>query len=180
MCKVYTGYHGTSEIEHGWCACTVDSPLAKARGLSLRTGAQAMLYLSLSIGHGIPFYPTGQDHKTKKSDIFAQCYPSQPITTKFQKHCLYFLNLQKQCQNISISEYYAKFLGCCIPCTDARRPVLRPWSNYSLSSLIGVFTVCHSICFIYTSYCNKKPKCSIFRIFSILISGVPILREVST
>ena len=41
MCKVYTGYCGTSEIEHGLCACTVDNPLAKARGLSLRTGAQA-------------------------------------------------------------------------------------------------------------------------------------------
>ena len=31
MCKVYTGYCGTSEIEHGLCACTVDNPLAKAR-----------------------------------------------------------------------------------------------------------------------------------------------------
>ena len=47
MCKVYTGYCGTSEIEHGLCACTVDNPLAKARGLSLRSGAQTMLYLSL-------------------------------------------------------------------------------------------------------------------------------------
>ena len=47
MCKVYTGYCGTSEIEHGLCACTVDNPLANARGLSLRTGAQTMLYLSL-------------------------------------------------------------------------------------------------------------------------------------
>ena len=46
MCKVYNGYCGTSEIEHGLCACTVDNPLAKARGLSLRTGAQTMLYLS--------------------------------------------------------------------------------------------------------------------------------------
>ena len=46
-CKVYPGYHGTSEIEHGLCACKVDNPLAKARGLSLRTGAQTMLYLSL-------------------------------------------------------------------------------------------------------------------------------------
>ena len=47
MCKVYIGYHGTSEIEHGLCTCTVDNPLAKARGLSsLRTGAQTMLYLS--------------------------------------------------------------------------------------------------------------------------------------
>ena len=32
MCKVYTGYHGTSEIEHGLCACTVDNPRAKASG----------------------------------------------------------------------------------------------------------------------------------------------------
>ena len=49
MCKVYTGYCGTSEIEHGLCAYTVDHPQAKAkaRGLSLRTGAQTLLYLSL-------------------------------------------------------------------------------------------------------------------------------------
>ena len=46
-CKFYTGYHGTSGIEHGLCACTVDNPLAKARGLSLRAGAQTMLYLLL-------------------------------------------------------------------------------------------------------------------------------------
>ena len=46
MCKVYSSYCGTSEIEHGLCACTVNNPLAKARGLSLRTGAQTMLYLS--------------------------------------------------------------------------------------------------------------------------------------
>ena len=46
MYKVYTGYCGTSEIEYGLCACTVDNPLAKARGLSLRTGVQTMLYLS--------------------------------------------------------------------------------------------------------------------------------------
>ena len=47
MCKVYTGYCGTSEIEHGLCASRVDNPLAKARGSSLRTGAQHMLYLPL-------------------------------------------------------------------------------------------------------------------------------------
>ena len=46
-CKVYTGYHGTSEIEHGLCACTVNNPLAKAWGLSFCIGAQIMLYLPL-------------------------------------------------------------------------------------------------------------------------------------
>ena len=54
MCKVHTGYHGSSKIEHGLCACTVVNPRAKARRLSLRagtkplrTGVQTMLYLSL-------------------------------------------------------------------------------------------------------------------------------------
>ena len=46
LCKVYTGYHGTNEIEHGLCAYTVDNPLFKAQGLSLHTGAQTMFYLS--------------------------------------------------------------------------------------------------------------------------------------
>ena len=46
MCKIYTGYYGTSEIEIGLCACMVDNPLAKARRLSFHTGAQTMLYLS--------------------------------------------------------------------------------------------------------------------------------------
>ena len=56
MCKIYTEYHGKSEIEHGLCACQVDlcackvdNPVVKARGLSLRTGAQTMRYLS----HGL-------------------------------------------------------------------------------------------------------------------------------
>ena len=46
MCKIYTCYRGTSEKEHGLCACTVDNPLAKAWGLSLRTGAQTILFLA--------------------------------------------------------------------------------------------------------------------------------------
>ena len=58
MCKVYTGYHGTSEIEHGLCACTVENPLAKARGLSLRTGAQTMLYFSLTLTANRVFFKT--------------------------------------------------------------------------------------------------------------------------
>ena len=49
MCKVYTGNCGTSEIEDGLCAFTVDNSLAKARGLSLRTGVQTMLYLLLTV-----------------------------------------------------------------------------------------------------------------------------------
>ena len=48
-CKFYTGYHGTSEIEHGLSARMVDNPLAKAHRLSLPTGVQTMLYISLGI-----------------------------------------------------------------------------------------------------------------------------------
>ena len=44
---VYTGYHVASDIELGLCSCTVDNPLAKARGLSLYSGAQTILLLSL-------------------------------------------------------------------------------------------------------------------------------------
>ena len=55
LCKVYIGYRGTCEIEHGLCACTVDNPLTKALGLSLRTGTQTMLYLSCNaIMSGFP------------------------------------------------------------------------------------------------------------------------------
>ena len=45
--KVYTGYHGTSKTEHGLCACMIVNPLAKARGSSLHTGAQTILWPSL-------------------------------------------------------------------------------------------------------------------------------------
>ena len=48
-CKVYTGYHATSNLEHGSSTCTVDNPLANARGLSLITGGQTMIYLSLDV-----------------------------------------------------------------------------------------------------------------------------------
>ena len=51
--KAYTGYHGASEMEHGLCSCTVDNPLAKARGASLRTSVVwpkeiSLLYLSVT------------------------------------------------------------------------------------------------------------------------------------
>ena len=36
------------------------------------------------------------------------------------------------------------------------------------SSLIRVFTVCHSICFIYTSYCKENPNCSILGYFQYI------------
>ena len=48
-----------------------------------------------------------QTTRPEKCDIFAQRYQSQSITTKFPKTLLIFLNLQKQCQNISLSEYNA-------------------------------------------------------------------------
>ena len=79
MCKVYTGYCGTSEIEHGLCACTVDNPLAKARGLSLRTGAQPMLYLPL-----IPS-PTHHMFSMKKKNITAATILSNNSSTDFRR-----------------------------------------------------------------------------------------------
>ena len=70
MCKVYTGYCGTSEIEHGLCACTVDNPLAKARGLSLRTGAQTMLYPSQNSSMPPPHNEKGEPFRTSLKQWF--------------------------------------------------------------------------------------------------------------
>ena len=74
MCKVYTGYHGTSEIEHGLCACAVDNPLAKARVLSLRTGAQT-IHRALILRRGWDYAPFnsalfGITFKNKKEKHF--------------------------------------------------------------------------------------------------------------
>ena len=57
-CKVYTEYHATSTIEHGLSACTVNNPLAKARGLSLRIGGQPCSTLHIytkAVCNGTPF-----------------------------------------------------------------------------------------------------------------------------
>ena len=45
--KVYTRFHATSEMAYSSLPYTVDNPLANNSGLSLRTGGQTMLYLSL-------------------------------------------------------------------------------------------------------------------------------------
>ena len=83
MCKVYTGYCGTSEIEHGLCAYTVDNPLAKARGLSLRTGAKTMLYLSQVTWlsrHDHSCYrgrKATTQQRTQRGDVFINLKPSE-------------------------------------------------------------------------------------------------------
>ena len=79
MCKAYTGYCGTSEIEHDLCACTVDNPLAKPRGLSLRTGAQTMLYLSLVRLCMCPF--------TDSLDDFSFCFISVTFERLGSSYC---------------------------------------------------------------------------------------------
>ena len=77
MCKVYSSYCGTSEIEHGLCACTVDNPLAKARGLSLRTGAQTMLYLPL-VGQR-PTFRVTELSSVKNSNITEATGPTEAV-----------------------------------------------------------------------------------------------------
>ena len=48
----------------------------------------------------------------------------------------------------------------------------RPRSDCSLSSLIRVYTVCHSVCIFWTLYCMVKPPCSNFRIITAIFWGV--------
>ena len=112
MCQVSTGYHGTSEIEHGLCACAVDNPLAKARGLSLRTSAQTTFYLSHSGWSGgakvlgklpVPGRPTiwmivGQGPIALAVgagegglDIFTLLYPFSPLSRSLRETARYRL-----------------------------------------------------------------------------------------
>ena len=58
ICKVYIGYHGTSEIEHGLCACTVDNPPAKAREI-IGDYLSVQANKPCSISH-LEFYMFGQ------------------------------------------------------------------------------------------------------------------------
>ena len=51
MCKVYTGYHGTSEIEHGLCTYTVDNSRAKAGELKLGDYLSVQAHKPCSISH---------------------------------------------------------------------------------------------------------------------------------
>ena len=67
MCKIYTGYHDTSEIEYALCACTADNPLVKARGLSLRISAHACSISHLFL-HGKLYLDLISYHK--KGDLF--------------------------------------------------------------------------------------------------------------
>ena len=77
MCKVYTGYCGTSEIEHGLCACTFDNPLPKARALSLRTGAQTMLYLSpvIKIKADVKILRSRKENPQKLTQLSSRSHP---------------------------------------------------------------------------------------------------------
>ena len=66
------------------CACTIDNPRAKARGLSLRTGAQTMLYLSHVLCHN-----NGCDYRYFGSIIFS--FKNTLTTTLNHKTCTRFL-----------------------------------------------------------------------------------------
>ena len=115
----------------------------------------------------------------EKCNIFAQRYQSQPITTKFQKHCLFFLNFQKQCQNFLsqnilhnvLNVVYRKTLSIRTDRTDKTvkiliRLLLKDQGLHCLS-----FYLLHLHIIL-----QAKPKLFNFRIFSTLISSVPIFR----
>ena len=55
---------------------------------------------------------------------------------------------------------------------DCGQTVCRPRSDCSRSSLIRVYTVCHSICIFWTHYSIAEPPCSNFRVITANFSGV--------
>ena len=125
---------------------------------------------------------TVRNTRPEKCDIFSQRYQSQPITKKFQKHCSYFLNLYKPCQNIFSqnimhnfkSAVYRKNLSIRTVRTDKTvetliNLLLEEQSDQDLHYLSFYLLHLHIIL-------QRKPKLFNFRIVSILISGVRILR----
>ena len=80
MCKVYNGYHGTSEIEDGLCACTVDNPLPIARGLSLHNAHKRCSICHTAgprsaIGRAPDSYVRGPGFDTRSGNILSFLLP---------------------------------------------------------------------------------------------------------
>ena len=124
--------------------------------------------------------------RPEKCDIFAQHYQCQPITKNFKNTPNIFLTFRNHVkiflsQNIMHnfkSAVYRKNLSIRTDRTDKTvKTLIRLLSVRS--SLSRVFTVCHSICFVYTSYCNENPNCSILGYFQYLFQVFQFL-EVST
>ena len=56
------------------------------------------------------------------------------------------------------------------------------WANsadpdQTAPSLIRVYTVCHSVCIVWTHYCMVKPHSSNFRVITTICLGVRIFRK---
>ena len=121
MCKVYTGYCGTSEIEHGLCACTVDNPLAKARGLSLHTGAQPMLYLPLIFISTTGIYNNQimMTHMSESTD-----FRLRPVFARLRLRFLYevlfsiFKSIRARMMILDLYLYLDYIIGMCQPSFD--------------------------------------------------------------
>ena len=112
MCKVYTGYHGRSEIEHGLCACTANNPGAKARELSLPTGTQTMLYLSLVLTSRLQNLNIWLIPVTVFSKNLHDCAPFFCTAGKARKQLLYRLILT---QMLTFTSMIKQLDGkCCI------------------------------------------------------------------
>ena len=119
--------------------------------------------------------------RPEKCDIFAQRYQSKPITTKFHKHCLYFLNLQKPCQNISLSLNILHNVSNVVDCknlsirTNRTDKTVKTLIRLPLQEQSDQVLHCFSFYLLHIHIILQgKPKLFSFRIFSILILVVPI------
>ena len=90
------------------------------------------------------------------------------IFLTFRNYVKIFLS-QNNLHNVS-NVVYCKNLSFRTDRSDKPvRILIRLLRDCSLrSSLIRVFTVCHTICFIYTSYCKENRNCSILGYFQYL------------
>ena len=120
--------------------------------------------------------------KPEKCDIFAQRYQSQPITTKFHNTAYIFLTFrnhvkiflsQNNLHNVS-NVVYRKNLSIR---TNRSDKTVRTLIRLLLEEQSGQVLHCFSFCLLHLHIILQgKSKLFNFRIFSILISVVPIFR----
>ena len=115
--------------------------------------------------------------RPEKCDIFAQRYQSQPITTKFQKHCLYLLNPLRNHVKIFLSQNISHIVLNVVNCKTLSIRTDR--TDKTVKTLIRGAVWPGSSLFVnlpapFTHHTARKNKLFNFRIISILISGIPM------
>ena len=106
-----------------------------------------------------------QDHKTRKVWYFRTALSVSTILPQNSRNTAHIFLTSRNHVKIFLSGYFHNVSNVVYRTTLSIRTertdkTVSPWSDCPLrSSLIRVFTICHSICFIYTWYCKETSIC---------------------